>query len=68
MSVYIEFDRPKNVCRTVSVAEAARIWGFSPQTVYNAITKGVINAISISEKRIRISKQEVDRVLKGQAQ
>jgi len=68
MSVYIEFDRPKNACRTVSVAEAAQIWGFSLQTVYNAIAKGVITVIRISEKRIRISMQEVERVLKGQAQ
>ena len=65
VTMYIEFDGRDNQCRTVSVTEAARIWGFSPQTVYNAIKKGEIKAIRISEKRMRISKNEVERVLKG---
>jgi len=65
MAFYIEYDHPRNECQTVSVVEAARKWGFSPQTVYNAINKGVINAVRISEKRLRISKKEVQRVLDG---
>ena len=63
MAMLIEYDHPKNECLTVSVTDAARIWGFSPQTVYNAIKSGEIKAIRISEKRMRISKKEVERVL-----
>jgi len=62
---YIEFDRAKDECLTVSVVEAARKLGVSPQTVYNAIKSGVIQAIRISSKRLRISKRELDRILKG---
>jgi len=65
MAMYIEYDHQVKECLTVSVPEAARIWGFSSQTVYNAIKNGVIKAIRISEKRMRISKKEVERVLKG---
>ena len=65
MAIYIENDHPENECLTVSVTDAAQIWGFSPQTVYNAIKSGAIKAIRISEKRMRISKKEVERVLKG---
>ena len=65
MAMYIEYDHPVNECLTVSVTDAAQIWGFSPQTVYNAIKSGAIKAIRISEKRMRISKKEVERVLKG---
>jgi excisionase family DNA binding protein len=62
---FIEFDRPKDECLTVSVVEAARMLGVSPQTIYNAIKNGVITAIRISAKRLRISKIEIQRVLKG---
>jgi len=68
MAMLIEYDHPRNECLTVSVTEAARIWGFSPQTVYNAIKSGEIKAIRISAKRMRISKKEVERVLKGGVQ
>ena len=54
MAIYIENDHPENECLTVSVTDAAQIWGFSPQTVYNAIKSGGIKAIRISEKRMRI--------------
>jgi excisionase family DNA binding protein len=65
MTIYVEFDTKRDRCRTVSVAEAARIWGFSKQTVYDAIKKGIIKAIRISNKRVRISMKEIDRVLDG---
>ena len=66
MAMYIEYDHPRHECLTVSVTEAARIWGFSPQTVYDAIKNDVIKAIRISEKRMRISRREVERVLRGE--
>lgn len=62
---FIEYDRKKDECLTVSVVEAARMLGVSPQTVYDAIKNGVITAIRISAKRLRISKIEIQRVLKG---
>jgi hypothetical protein len=64
-AMYIEYQNPKSSCRTVSVVEAAQIWGFSPQTVYNAIDEGVIKVIRITKKRMRISMIEVERVLNG---
>lgn len=64
--MYGEYQNPKSNCRTVSVVEAAEIWGFSPQTVYNAIGDGVIKVIRITEKRMRISMIEVERVLNGE--
>ena len=66
MFQFIEFDRPKDECLTVSVVEAARMLGVSPQTVYNAIKNGVIAVIRISAKRLVISKIEIQRVLKGE--
>ena len=63
--MYGEYQNPKNNCRTVSVVEAAEIWGFSKQTVYNAIGDGVIKVIRITDKRMRISMIEVERVLNG---
>jgi predicted site-specific integrase-resolvase len=63
--MYVEYQNPKSNCRTVSVVEAAEIWGFSPQTVYNAIDDGVVKVIRITKKRIRISMTEVERVLNG---
>ena len=63
--MYGEYQNPKNNWRTVSVVEAGEIWGFSPQTVYNAIGDGVITVIRITEKRMRISMIEVERVLNG---
>lgn len=62
---FIEYDRKKDECLTVSVVEAARMLGVSPQTVYDAIKNGVITAIRISAKRLRISKIEIQRVLRG---
>ena len=63
--MYVEYQNPKSKCRTVSVVDAAEIWGFSPQTVYNAIDDGVITVIRITKKRMRISVIEVERVLNG---
>ena len=63
--MYVEYQNPKSKCRTVSVVEAAEIWGFSPQTVYNAIDEGVVKVIRITKKRMRISIIEVERVLNG---
>jgi len=65
MTIYLEFDHKQNRCRTVSVKEAATIWGFSVQTVYNAIKAGTIQVVRISAKRVRISWREVQRVLAG---
>ncbi len=66
MAMYIEYDHPRSECLTVYVTEAARIWGFSPQTVYDANKNGTIKAIQISEKRMRISRKEVERVLRSE--
>lgn len=68
MNFYVEFDRGKRKCRTVSIEEAAEIWGFSRQTVYNSVKTGDINVVRISDKRMRISLTEIERVLKGAVQ
>ncbi len=68
MNFLVEFDRGKRKCRTVSIEEAAGIWGFSRQTVYNAVKNGDINVVRISDKRMRISLTEIERVLKGAVQ
>lgn len=65
MNFYIEFDQGKKKCRTVSIEDAAGILGFSRQTVYNAVKNGVIKVVRISDKRMRISLGEIERVLKG---
>jgi excisionase family DNA binding protein len=65
MTTYVEFDHRLRRCRTLSVKEAAAVWGFSAQTVYNAIKAGTIKAVRISEKRVRIAESEVQRILEG---
>lgn len=65
MKTYFQSDHLHGRCRTLSVQETAKILGFSPQTVYNAIHAGTVKAIRISEKRVRISRTEVQRILEG---
>jgi excisionase family DNA binding protein len=65
MNIFVQSDHLRGRCRTLSVQETAKILGFSPQTVYNAIHAGTVRAIRISEKRVRISQTEVQRILEG---